>query len=281
MQKHIVFTVFAVSLLLVSCGSQTFSDDFSSAINSVSITAAPAITRLPSASTITLNALVSSIGKANNAVDWTIVSPQSEGGSLSAKIGSAVIYTTPTVTKSVAVIIRATSSVDPTKFGEITLNVIAPVVLKSASATAQFQNNVNTDEYYICGNRDQTVTVNFNYSGEFTTYRIIFSGELNPNAELIKGPFTFDSSNGDTSTAVSRKVVIATTDIKPSTVGVRPQAVTVTPVVTTTPIPPQTGSDLGLGAFRSKVELTGINGVVSASSTSVVRVLGSSNKNCP
>jgi hypothetical protein len=147
--------------------------------------------------------------------------------------------------------------------------------LNSASLSARFQSTANGNEYYICGNRDEVVSVSINYTGSFNSYRIVFIGQLNPGQnQLVKGPFPFDATNGDTSTSIIRRVTIAQTDVKPTESTVKPQAVIVTP----TPVPPQT--DAGLGGFQARVEMLDSNGTLTATSTGYIKVLGNGNANC-
>jgi hypothetical protein len=147
--------------------------------------------------------------------------------------------------------------------------------LNGAAISARFQSTGNGSEYYICGNRDETVSVSINYSGSFSSYRIVFVGELNPGTTLVKGPFTFDAANGDTSTSITRNVVISQNDVKPTETMFKPQAVIVTP----TPVPPQT-TGVGLGSFRARVEMIDSNGTLTATSTGYIKVLGNGNSNC-
>jgi hypothetical protein len=148
--------------------------------------------------------------------------------------------------------------------------------LNGAAISARFQNNQNNNEFYICGNRNEDVFVTATYTGTFTSFRISLVGELNPGTTLEYGPFTFNASEGDTSTTVTRRLAITTNDIKPTDARLKTQAVVVTP----TPIPPQTGNELGLGAFRAKVTMTDSFGNEQQTSSGIVRVLGNSNAQC-
>ena len=155
-----------------------------------------------------------------------------------------------------------------------------PVALTGVGLSAKFQSTGNTSQYYICGNKTDEVQLNISYTGNFTSYKVVFVGvtardpnfpESNP--DLVKGPFSFSTANGDTSASIIRVIPITTNDVKPNAV-VRTQAVIVTP------IPPQSGNELGIGAFRARVEMTGSNGVVTLTSAQEVRVLSNTNSNC-
>jgi hypothetical protein len=149
--------------------------------------------------------------------------------------------------------------------------------LTGASVSARFQSTGNGNEYYICGNRNETISVTATYTGTFTSFRISLVGELNPGTTLEYGPFAFSSAEGDTSTTVTRRLNITTNDVKPTDMnGVKTQAVTVTPA----PVPPQSGNNLGVGAFRAVVKMTDDFGTTSQTSSGIVRVLGNNNAQC-
>jgi hypothetical protein len=149
--------------------------------------------------------------------------------------------------------------------------------LNSAAISARFQSTGNSNEFYICGNRNENVFVTASYTGTFSSFRISLVGELNPGTTLEYGPFAFNSAEGDTSTTVTRQLAITTSDIKPTEAGgAKTQAVVVTP----TPIPPQTGNELGLGAFRAVVKMTDSFGNEEKTSSGIVRVLGNNNAQC-
>jgi hypothetical protein len=147
--------------------------------------------------------------------------------------------------------------------------------LNATAISARLQSTGNGAEYYICGNKEETVSVSLNYTGTFTSYRIVFVGELNPGNTLVKGPFQFDAANGDTSSSIIRNVVIGKDDVKPTAIGAKPQAVVVTPV----PVPPQT-TGVGLGSFKARVEMIDSNGTLTATSSGFIKVLGETNSNC-
>ncbi len=152
-----------------------------------------------------------------------------------------------------------------------------------ASVASRFVNSQsNGSEYYICGNRNEDVYVSATYSGSYSSYTITLVGELNNkpgDATLSYGPFTFTADN-DLSGSIIRRLAITTNDIKPSEAGtVKPLAVIVTPKPTE--IPQQTGSALGIGAFRAQVTFTNSAGSSTVTSGNLVRVLGNNNAQCP
>ncbi|NJK45574.1 MAG: hypothetical protein HC933_16025 [Pleurocapsa sp. SU_196_0] len=51
-------------------------------------------------------------------------------------------------------------------------------------------------------------------------------------------------------------------------------------ILMVTPIPPQTGNELGLGAFRAVVRMTDSFGNEEKTSSGIVRVLGNNNAQC-
>ncbi len=148
-----------------------------------------------------------------------------------------------------------------------------------ASVASRFVNQNSGSEYYICGNRNEDVYVSATYSGTYSSYTITLVGELNSNTTLSYEPFTFTADN-DLSGSIIRRLAITTNDIKPSEAGtVKPLAVIVTPAPT--PIPPQTGNALGIGAFRAQVTFTNSAGSSTVVSGNLVRVLGNNNAQCP
>jgi len=151
---------------------------------------------------------------------------------------------------------------------------VTPAALTGVGLSAHFQSTGNSSQYYICGNKNDEVQVNIGYTGNFTSYKVVFVGITDPNSSLTKGPYSFSSSNGDTSSSIIRVIPITTDDPKPSAGVVRTQAVIVTPV------PPQSGNNLGFGSFKARVEMTGSNGVVTLGSAQEVRVLSNTNSLC-
>ena len=209
---------------------------------------------------------------ATQAVTVTPIPPQSGGGlgvgAFRVKVQMAIGNRVYTRTTNAVVRVLGDSN------SRCAITPPIPVAVNSVNLAAPFQNDSNGKEFYICGNRDENVAVTIGYSGAFTSYRLVFTGELNPSQQLVKGPFTFDATNGDTSTSITREVTIGVDEVKPTRGGVYPQAVIVTP------IPPQSGSDVGLGGFRVRVEMTDATGTVSKTSSAIIRVLGNSNSRC-
>ena len=148
--------------------------------------------------------------------------------------------------------------------------------ISGVSVSSRFVNNGNGNEFYICGNRNEEVSVAATYSGSFSSFTITLVGELNPDKTLSYPAFSFDSvGQGDTSGTVIRRVPITTNDIKPTDASrVTTQAVIVTPK----PIPPQ--SNTGLGAFFAEVKMTNSAGTTTVRSAGVIRVLGENNAEC-
>ena len=164
--------------------------------------------------------------------------------------------------------------------GSSNSNCNPPVVvtpkISNVSVASRFVNSANSNEFYICGNRDEEVSVAVTYAGSFNSFTIDLVGQLNPSSKLSYGPFTFNSAaEGDTSGTVIRRLSIKTSDIKPSGASrVSTQAVIVTPK----PIPPQ--SNTGLGAFFAEIKMTNSAGTTTVRSAGVMRVLGNNNPEC-
>ena len=118
-----------VVTVLVSCGPDTFGGETPPSISKVIVTSTPAVSTTSSGSALTLLASVSGSGKFNEAVTWSITSPTSNGGKLSDTSSNPVTYTAPVVSAPVSVTIRATSSVDGTKFSDFTVTITPPSTL--------------------------------------------------------------------------------------------------------------------------------------------------------
>ena len=164
----------------------------------------------------------------------------------------------------------------------VSVGVVTQPSISGVSVSSRFVNNGNGNEFYICGNRDEEVSVAVTYSGSFDTFRIDLVGQLNDGnngttrTALSYGPFSFNStSEGDTSGTVIRRLSIKTTDPKPTEAG---RATTQAVIVTPKPIPPQ--SNTGLGAFFAEVRMTNSAGTTTVKSAGVVKVLGGNNPEC-
>ncbi|MBC6435791.1 hypothetical protein FM036_41860 [Nostoc sp. HG1] len=159
----------------------------------------------------------------------------------------------------------------------VSVGVTTAPSVSGVSVSSRFVNNANANEFYICGDRNEEVSVATTYSGSFDSFTITLVGELNPDVKLSYGPFFFNSAGeGDTSGTVIRRLLIKTTDIKPSDIGsVSPQAVIVTPK----PVPPQSGA--GLGSFSAEVRMTNSAGTTTVKSAGKVKVFGNNNPECP
>jgi hypothetical protein len=158
----------------------------------------------------------------------------------------------------------------------VSVGVTTAPSISGVSVSSSFVNNGNGNEFYICGNRDEVVSVATTYSGSFDSFTVNLVGQLNPDTKLSYGPFTFNSATeGDTSGTVIRRLSIKTTDIKPTDSGrVSTQAVIVTPK----PIAPQPNT--GLGAFFAEVRMTNSAGATTVKSVGVIKVLGGNNPEC-
>lgn len=163
-----------------------------------------------------------------------------------------------------------------------TININNPpastLMVESVNIASSFLNSGDSDEFYICGNRNEEISVKATYSGSLSSFSIELVGVLNSNEKLTYPTQFLSTEEGDTTFQVTRRLSIKTTDIIPSnTKDVSIKAVTVTPVL----IPPQTGTSLGLGAFYAQVKFVGADGSsITKKSKGIVRVLGSSNFKC-
>ena len=159
----------------------------------------------------------------------------------------------------------------------VSVGVTTPPSISGVSVSSRFVNNANGNEFYICGNRSEEVSVATTYSGSFDSFTVTLVGELNPGVKLSYGPFYFDSATeGDTSGTAIRRLLITTKDIVPTDSDrVTPQAVIVTPK----PVPPQ--SNAGLGSFSAEVRMTNSAGTTTVKSVGKVKVFGNNNPECP
>ena len=151
--------------------------------------------------------------------------------------------------------------------------------ISNVSLASRFVRNDNGGEFYICGNKEETVSVSIDYSGSLSSFRIDLVGELNPGKDTLKyGTFNFgEPGEGDTSGNVTRRLVIKTSDIKPNaSEGARTQAVIVTPV----PIPAPASNEVGIGGIFAEVTMTSSTGSVTKKSSAVVRLLTEASSRC-
>ncbi len=102
-----------------------------SSVTNVSLTTTPS-TPLNATATTSIAATVTGTGSIGTGVIWSIVSGS---GTISAATGATTTFTAPSLTTSSSTIIRATSIQDPSKSGDVTININA-VVPPASSITA-------------------------------------------------------------------------------------------------------------------------------------------------
>ena len=136
-----------------------------------------------------------------------------------------------------------------------------PSSVASASFIASYYDNGAPSQYLICGNKDNYVRVNFNWSGSLAGYRVEFYGKNNPDVVVgfpsTTGFFALPRADVNESTKVgSETILYAGSEIHPTNGTVRPQAVIVTPAPVTNP------STNPLGATRIRILAKGTDGSV-------------------
>ena len=99
----------------------------------------------------------------------------------------------------------------------MSVGVTTPPSISNVALASRYVSGGNSNEYYICGNQDETVSVSVAYSGDFSSFKIDLVGQLNDGnngttrAFLPYGPFTLDTSvngEGDTLSVVTRRLLI-------------------------------------------------------------------------
>jgi Bacterial Ig-like domain len=99
----------------------------SSSISAVSVSAAKSA--LAAAEVTALTANVTGTGSFSNGVTWSISSGE---GTLSATTGSSINFTAPNKATASTTVVRATSTQDSSKFGEVTLTTAASIALTAS-----------------------------------------------------------------------------------------------------------------------------------------------------
>jgi hypothetical protein len=100
-----------------------------------SVIATSALSTLAAASTTTLSAAVIGTNGFDASVTWGILSGS---GILSATIGESITFTAPSLASENITVVRATSIQDPSKFGDVTLNINALTAPPISTGDFQF-----------------------------------------------------------------------------------------------------------------------------------------------
>ena len=127
-----MFAMLFIIGLLSSCDN-TKPAPIVPSISSVTVTSSSAI--LDAAATTSLSATVMGANGFDTSVNWNIVSGS---GTVSATTGASITFTAPSLNSASSTLIRATSVQDPSKSGDITLNINALTTPPAPTGDFQF-----------------------------------------------------------------------------------------------------------------------------------------------
>ena len=147
-----MFAMLFIIGLLSSCDN-TKPAPIVPSISSVTVTSSSAI--LDAAATTSLSATVMGANGFDTSVNWNIVSGS---GTVSATTGASITFTAPSLNSASSTLIRATSVQDPSKSGDITLNINALTTPPAPTGDFQFV-SITPANLVLHANSTQTIDV--------------------------------------------------------------------------------------------------------------------------
>jgi hypothetical protein len=149
---NFIFATLFVIGLLSSCDNSKPTPP-APTVSSVTVTSTSAI--LDAAATTTLSASVVGTNGFDAGVNWSIVSGS---GTVSAFTGASITFTAPSLNSASTTLIRATSVQDPSKSGDLTLNIKALTTPPVPTGDFQFV-SITPTNFVLHANSTQTIDV--------------------------------------------------------------------------------------------------------------------------